>query len=103
MLKQHFGSSRRGAAHGDLDLFDQCAWCADGTAIQTDGSFQSLYELQLGAPVFQCMAIGALEFDLSSWSTPLILSDVAALYKSFCFKDNGASTLLTLEAFPVQR
>ena len=45
--------------------------------IQTDGSFQSLYEQQFGVPVFQHTGIGAPEFDSSSWSTSSILSDVA--------------------------
>jgi hypothetical protein len=94
---RRFGSARRGPALGDLALFDHRAWCADGAAIQTDGSFQSLYEQQFGAPVFQRTGIGAPEFDSSSWNTPSILSDVADLYKSFCFRDDEATIFCTPE------
>jgi hypothetical protein len=62
-----------------------------------DGSFQSLYEQQFGPPVFQRTGIGAPEFDSSSWSTSLILSDVADLYKSFCFRDDEATIFHTPE------
>jgi hypothetical protein len=64
-------------------LFGHRAWCTDGTAIQTDGSFQSLYKQQFGVPVFQRTGIGAPEFDSSSWSTASILSEAAEVYKAF--------------------
>jgi hypothetical protein len=65
--------------------------------IENDGSFQSLHEQQFGAPVFQCTDVSTPEFDSSSWSTTLILLDVTAVYKAFCFSDDEASQFHTLE------
>jgi hypothetical protein len=57
-----------------------------------------LYEQQFCAPVFQCTDVGAApEFDSCSWNTVLILLDIAAVYKVFCFHDDEASQFCTLE------
>ncbi len=56
-----------------------------------------MYEKQFGAPVFQRTGIGAPEFASASWDTPLILSDVADVYKAFCFGDEGATQFRTPE------
>jgi hypothetical protein len=42
----HFGSSRREQAMGELGLFGDGAWCSNSATIETDGSFQELYEKQ---------------------------------------------------------
>jgi hypothetical protein len=92
-----FGSSRREPATGELGLFGDGAWCSNGATIESDGSFQELYEKQFGAPVFQRTGIGAPEFASASWDTPSILSAVADVYKAFCFGDEGATQFCTLE------
>jgi hypothetical protein len=94
---RRFGSSRREPATGELGFFGDGAWCSNGATIESDGSFQELYEKQFGAPVFQRTGIGAPEFASASWDTPSILSAVADVYKAFCFGDEGATQFRTPE------
>jgi hypothetical protein len=89
--------SRREPATRELGFFGDGAWCSNGATIESDGSFQELYEKQFGAPVFQCTGIGAPEFASASWDMPSILSAVADVYKAFCFGDEGATQFRTPE------
>ena len=53
---RHFGSSRREPATGELGLFGQRAWCANGAAIETDGSFQDCMSSSLVLLFFNVLA-----------------------------------------------
>ena len=95
---RHFGAARRGPVLGDLGILDENAWCAEGAAIEMDGSFQELYEKQFGAPVFHRTGFCAPDFaSACSWDTPSILSEVADVDKAFCFGDEGATQFRTPE------
>jgi hypothetical protein len=76
---------------GDLDILDENAWCAEGTAIEMDGSFQELYKKQFGAPVFHRTGFGAPDLASATWDTLSTLSEVTDVYKAFCFGDERAT------------